>query len=444
LLRYWAVVSTSPVCIALVNAWHDDNRGDSAIAEATIGLIRRKWPGAAVTVVSLLDSEHPEFHRAYRHLRRQSGDPVIVGNAMPHLDRSGGLTGMAAKTIRFAVRLPGAIIALAQPARTRRPAFVAIRKADLVVVNGGASIYSHRHSVLAWVNLFRVLLPVMYAVRAQRPVLFLGHSLGPFPDRVSRRMTSSVLRRADRVVVREESSGELAVALGVPRDRLDVVPDIAFALEPRPTSRVDALLDAHGLETGKFWVVTVRQVYETAQREERTRRFLDEMASFVEQTLTAGDTDKVVLFAHTIGPVANEDDRPITRRLNALLDDARVVVVDDDLDAGEIAAFYGHAALLIGTRLHSVILALVAGTPAVAIAYFGTKAQGTMRLVGAEQLCIGIDEVTGAVLLALIEQEDPTADRAETFARVQSLKLDVERTLDTFEIGPHRRTDIAR
>jgi colanic acid/amylovoran biosynthesis protein len=434
-------VSSPPVRVALVNTWHDDNRGDSAIAEATIGIVARRWPGATVTVVSLLDSEHSEFDRAYRHLRRFAGQPTIVGNALPHLDRSGGLAGMAVKTLRFAASIPGAIVALARPTATRRPAFDAIRHADLVVVNGGASIYSHRHSLLALVNLFRVLLPVMFAVRARRPVLFLGHSLGPFPDRVSARMASSVLRRGDRVIVREAASGELATLLGVTRDRLDVAPDIAFALEPRPTSRVDALLDAHALVAGQFWVVTVRQVYETSHRAERTQRFLQEMARFVEQTLAAGDTDKVVLFAHTIGPVANEDDRPIAHRLKALLGDPRVVVVDEDLDPGEIAAFYGHAALLIGTRLHSVILALVAGTPAVAIAYFGTKAQGTMRLLGAESLCIEIDEVTGDTLRALIERENPVARRNETRTRVQVLKHDVERTLDTFEIDLHRRAE---
>lgn len=430
-------MTSRPVRIALVNAWHDDNRGDSAIAEATIGLLRNRWHECAITVVSLLDDHHPEFQRAYRHLRRHAGETEFVGNAMPHLDRAGGRAAMVVKVGRFAASLPGVLLALARPGGTRRSAFVAVRDADLVVVNGGASIYSHRHSPLAWVNLFRVLLPVLFAERSHRPVLFLGHSLGPFPDAPSRRLVSLVLRRADRVVVREPASGELATALGVDPTRLSVTPDIAFALDPRPGPGVDALLARHELETGRFWVVTVRQIYQTTQRAERTQRFLDEMARFVDETLASGDTDKIVLFAHTIGPVANEDDRPIAHRLKALLPDDRVVVVDDDLDAGEIAAFYGHAALLVGTRLHSVILALVAGTPAVAIAYFGPKAQGTMRLVGRESLCVDIDGVTSRSLRELIARESPTTDRADTARRVRELRKDVERTLDGFDVEHH-------
>jgi colanic acid/amylovoran biosynthesis protein len=426
-------VSARPLRIALVNAWHDDNRGDSAIAEATIGLLRRRWADSSITVVSLLDDHHPEFARAYRHLRLHAGQPVIVGNAMPHLDRTGGAPSMIAKCARFIGRLPGALTALAAPSVTRRSAFVAIRQADLVVVNGGASIYSHRHSPLAWINLFRVLLPVLYASRAGRSCVFLGHSLGPFPDMPSRRFASFVLRRADRVIVRESSSGELATELGVDASRLQVAPDVAFALEPRATERVSKLLAQHGLGTGRFWVVTVRQIYQTTQRAVRTDRFVEEMARFVEATLAAGDTDKIVLFAHTIGPVENEDDRPIAHRLKALLDDARVIVVDEDLDAGEIAAFYGHAALLIGTRLHSVILALVAGTPVVAIAYFGTKAQGTMRLLGSESLCVGIDDVTGASLRSLIEREDPIGRRVTTALSVAKLKVEVARTVEAFD-----------
>ena len=439
-----APVKSSPVRIALVNAWHDDNRGDSAIAEATIGLVHSRWEGSSITVVSLLDRHHPEFDRAYRHLRRHASETTIVGNAMPHLDRTGGSVAMATKVVRFVANLPGVMLALASPGLTRRGAFAAVRDADLVVVNGGASIYSHRHSPLAWVNLFRVLLPVLFAQRLHRPVLFLGHSLGPFPDAPSRRLVSFVLRRADRVVVREPASGELAAKLGVDRTRLSISPDIAFSLDPRPNDAVAALLARHELKPGRFWVVTVRQVYQTTQRAERTQRFLTEMANFIEATLATGDTDKVVLFAHTIGPVANEEDRPITHRLKGLLPDERLIVVDDDLDAGEIAAFYGSAALLIGTRLHSVILALVAGTPAVAISYFGPKAQGTMRLVGREALCVDIDEVTGRSLRELIERESPTTDRADTSRRVRALRSDVERTLDGFELDRQRDAGVMR
>lgn len=417
-----------PAHIALVNTWHDDNRGDAAIAQTTLRLLANRWPNAEVTVVSLLDDHHEEFDRAHRHLTARNPDVRILGNALPHLDRHGGRRRIASKCFRFALAVPGAIIGARSPRRSRRAALVAVRDADLVVVNGGHSTYS-QGGPLAWVNLLRVLLPVHAAHRAGVPTLFLGHTLGPFPDPVSRRIAGHVLSRAGCVVARESASATVATSLGVAPSAVAVAPDVAFALVPNDSLRVDALCAAHGLERGGFWVVTVRQAYEAGDREARTDRFLTAMADFVRTVLDEGCTARVVLCAHTIGPVTNEDDRRVTRRLADRLPDPRVTVIDDDLDPEELAAFYGRAELLVGTRLHSVILALAAGTPAVAISYFGTKAQGTMALVDAAALCLAYDQVTTPALVELLDTHDPIARRTELAERARALGDDVAEIL---------------
>jgi colanic acid/amylovoran biosynthesis protein len=418
-----------PARIALVNTWHDDNRGDAAIAQTTLRLLSNRWPDAEVTVVSLLDDRHEEFDRAHRHLTARNPRVGILGNALPHLDRHGGRRRVVTKCARFTMAVPGALLGALSPGRSRRAALMAVRDADLVVVSGGHSTYS-QGGLLAWVNLLRVLLPVHVAHRAGVPTVFLGHTLGPFPDRISRRIAGHVLSRAGRVVARESASAAVATSLGVAPSRVEVAPDVAFALTPSDTDRVDALCAAHRLERGDFWVVTVRQAYEAADRDARTDRFLTAMAGFVRTVLDEGRTARVVLCAHTIGPVANEDDRRVTRRLAEQLPDPRVSVVDDDLDPEELAAFYGRAGLLVGTRLHSVILSLAAGTPAVALAYFGTKAQGTMALVGAPELCLAYDEATAPVLVERLDTHRPVERRDELAERARALGREVAGLLE--------------
>ena len=54
------------------------------------------------------------------------------------------------------------------------------------------------------------------------------------------------------------------------------------------------------------------------------------------------------------------------------------LLVSDDLAPEELSYLYGRCQVLLGTRLHSCILAACAATPVVAIRYQGFKTEGIM------------------------------------------------------------------
>ncbi|MET0603468.1 MAG: hypothetical protein ABW167_15890, partial [Baekduia sp.] len=54
--------------ILLVNHWHDDNKGDSAISAGILRLLRRRWPAATVRFVSMHEAHQPQFAGSARHL----------------------------------------------------------------------------------------------------------------------------------------------------------------------------------------------------------------------------------------------------------------------------------------------------------------------------------------------------------------------------------------
>ena len=63
---------------------------------------------------------------------------------------------------------------------------------------------------------------------------------------------------------------------------------------------------------------------------------------------------------------------------------------------------YSKCKLLIGTRLHSCILAAVAKTPVIAIRYQGYKTQGVMKMLGSSKYVLDIYNLNGQELFGHI------------------------------------------
>ena len=408
---------SAPRRIVLVNAWHDDNKGDGGIIEATLDLLEPHAPGAEVTVVSKFTRAHPAFASAHRHLlaRRPDIRVLPLGSGM----------GVAAGRVARLRRAVGWMLP-----RRAEEAERAIAAADLVVSVGGHYLYNRRADPRHWGRLDRHLHPLRVAGRAGVPYVLLAQSVGPFSDRLSRRMTRRVLSRARAVGLREARSDAVLAALGVPADRRFVIPDVAFALQPEHTPAVGAALRRHGLD-GVFWAFTVRGWGTGAQSD----AFLDEMADAVRGVLRAGLADRVALVAHCHGPTADEDDRVATRRLAERLAGEPVAVVDEDLAPRELVALYGRAAAVVGTRFHSVIFALAAGTPAYAVAYFGPKAQGIMEMLDMSDLCSDTASFRAAEALPRMRRLVEPAHRDAVRERVAALRVELRRAVAARVMG---------
>jgi colanic acid/amylovoran biosynthesis protein len=112
----------------------------------------------------------------------------------------------------------------------------------------------------------------------------------------------------------------------------------------------------------------------------------------------------VVLFAQCCGPSAAEDDRQVNARLFArAAQPDRVLVIAEALPPDVLQAAYGQMDYFIGTRMHSVILALNAGVPALAIGYLH-KTRGVLDELGLSDYCYDIEMLTAETLIAGFER----------------------------------------
>jgi len=242
-----------------------------------------------------------------------------------------------------------------------------------------------------------------------RPMLICAVGVGPLFTPEGREAVRLAFALAARASVRDAESRALLEEIGVPGSRVEVTADPAFALGFTPVG---------GLETGgrprigvtpRPWDVAVSQeAWETGLAEA--------LAPFAWRT----DAEILLISFH-----AGYDDPALERlreRLTAAgLPAADVRVLPPGRSPQEIAGVIAGCDLLVGLRLHSVLFALLGGTPAVALAY-DPKVRSLMRLAGHEELCLGLDDLAGlgsALDRAWTERKALRRDFLATSARLK-------------------------
>lgn len=380
--------------VLLVNAWHDDNKGDSAITEGTLRVLHSAFTEhgfePAFKVVGLAE-DGPLAATSTRHLSMSWPDVETLPTPLPTELRAGsGDRPMVNVPIWLTRLVPSAIASLL--GRTAPALRDLIDWSDVVIGVGGANLHTDAavRSFVSLARLYTLAAPLHAASRAGRPVLLIGHTLGPFPARrhVSALVARQMIGTAELAVVREKDSVKIAQDLGL--QRVELAPDLAFALEPSGTARVRQIVAAGSVPAHRTVVVAMRA--HPSLPEGANHRMVGELIDTIRELSAMGLCEGVLVVAHTIGPTAIEDDRVISGeladRMRAELPGFPVAYLHDDLAPAELAWLYGQMAGMIAVRLHAAILAMITGTPTFAISYFTHKTSGVMSGVGLAD-CVG-------------------------------------------------------
>lgn len=385
---------TGPMNVVLVNAWHDDNKGDSAITEGTLHILRCAFERFGIepdfTVVGLNEAGRLA-ETATRHVSASWPEAMTMPIQIPTELRSGVAARPLVDVPIWLARLTPSVAATLTgrtPTGLRR----LIDRADVLVMVGGSNLHDSAsvHPLVSAARLYTLIAPIPPAVKAGRPVLLLGHTLGPFPRtrRLAREMARRMIGRADLAVVREAESIPVAENLGI--GQIELAPDMAFALQPKQTRRVRDIVAALPEAPEQTAVIAVRRHPSLGAAADD--RVIDELTTAVGDLVARGQCRAVLVVAHTIGPTPIEDDREPSRQLAELLRARHpglpVSYLQDDLAPAELAWLYGQLACMIAVRLHAAILAMLSGTPTFAIAYFTHKTTGVMSGLGLAD-CVG-------------------------------------------------------
>lgn len=196
------------------------NVGDVAMLQACVGQIRELWPQASIAVICHDTQRLAQYCPGTTPVPAGLGGPELL-QKLPARLRLG--FGQVHKMVR-----PYTSIDRRRPRSEQAPPSLtgAIRWADVVVASGGGYVND-----TWWWHGFGVLSVLDLAQRMGKPTAMFGQGLGPLTHRASLRQARRVLPRLQVLGLREAMTGlPLALALGVPTDRVVVTGDDALDL----------------------------------------------------------------------------------------------------------------------------------------------------------------------------------------------------------------------
>lgn len=370
------------------------NNGDAAIVSAQIAELRRVFPGADITILTIDVAAPGETFDAcpvYSALMFCAVNPAHANR----LRKLVAATAMLVYATIWAVvfRLTRRYLPLPP---SWRPALERLAQADMQIGVGGGYLRAKRDltSTILLVLLFH---QIWLAKIMCKPVYQYAQSFGPYPTRLQQRVAKLGLRCVDLLLVREVKSRQLLGELGLASKRVRLVPDSAFLFRPPINAKLRRQVFSALPPGGPIVGVTVRQWLSTKAQ----AAYEQAVAGFVDSLQARGF--RVIFVPQVTSTRQNDDDRSVGRRIGKLLkQNTNVLILRRRFSYRDIKSIFAGLDYLVGTRFHSVIFALTAGVPALAIEY-EHKTSGIMQDLDLGQWVVPIEEVTEKKLQTMFD-----------------------------------------
>jgi polysaccharide pyruvyl transferase WcaK-like protein len=246
------------------------------------------------------------------------------------------------------------------------PTYRSIMRTDLSLIFDAIlfdrQLYNPLFNFLSTLSL---LLPV--AKRRGKKLGFFNVGAGPVTTLRGRDMLRRLADQMDFITVRDQSSYNILMDIGVSNPRILVTADAALNVTPAPVEKVDTILRSHGLTPGEeILAINISKYLDTwagaTSSSMGKERFLREYS--VALNTVAERIDAPILFVCT-----QHHDIDVTRELMDLVTKARrkAIVTNRECTHYEIHGILGRVSLLFGMRLHATILASSLHTPVLAL-----------------------------------------------------------------------------
>ena len=197
------------------------------------------------------------------------------------------------------------------------------------------------------------------------PTMMLGVGIGPLGTPLGLALTGLAARRCGICAVRDENSARILRQLGVSASRVEVTADPVLVLPPAPAERVEAILARSGVDLAVGPVIGVAIRPWPTWYERQFKSF-----SAVLAQMAAREGAQIVLL-----PFQRPHDDRITSELFDCLEfrpqrhAPRVTLLSGPLTPAETMGVLGKCDLVVGMRLHAIIMAAASGVPFVGVAY---------------------------------------------------------------------------
>lgn len=280
-------------------------------------------------------------------------------------------------------------------------------KSDLVVLPGG-HFFTSLNSLPCLVTHFWALL---FAILLKKKTMVYAQTIGPFFGQfawLTQSLTRFLLKRVDLVTVREKDS--LRLCAGIPH--VFLTSEIVFALQsPSDTPGMEDLLSLKRKST-LLVGATIHHLY---YRHFFSRsEYVTRMAQIFDGVIADHNAD--VLIIPMEDAIHGGGDRPIAQEIAAAMSrSGRFHILKGEHDPVMSAAAISSTDIFLGTKTHSIVYALKAGVPTVAIAY-QQKSNEFMELFGVRENAIDLCDLKPECVLSIVSS---VIERRESLRALQ-------------------------
>ena len=265
-----------------------------------------------------------------------------------------------------------------------------IWRCDLLISGGGSIIQdvSSVNSPLYYLGI------IFIAKLLGKQVMIYSQGIGPLKKDRNRRITAWLFNKADRITVRDQESKEDLTSMGVTKEII-VTADSVLGL---PSDDINEelgrkILDRYGIckEEGKKLLGVCIRPWDKNGYLKNLIEVLDKMA----------ENGWKIIFVPMQFPVDVAISRETAKQMTNHED---VVVLRESYSTEEFMAIIKNLDLLVGMRLHSLIISAVVGIPMVGLSY-DQKIDRFLRQVGQVAL-ISVDNINSQTLLEMLAWAD--------------------------------------
>lgn len=223
-----------------------------------------------------------------------------------------------------------------------------------VLISGGGSLLQ---DVTGRLSIFYYLALIALGKLMGKKVMVYSQGIGPIRKPFNRFLTKHILSRVDAITVREPNSRGDLVGIGIDPNRIVITADPVISLSPQADPAVSAWLE------GTEGFIPGAPLIGFAFRGQDMAFGAAEKLVKVITRLRADQHANILLI-----PYYAEQDEMVLDSLEQLAE-GLVIPVRRALCVDEMLALTAQLDVLVGTRLHSLIVSAICGTPMIAVSY---------------------------------------------------------------------------
>lgn len=247
---------------------------------------------------------------------------------------------------------------------------------------------------------------------AKKKLFLLGHSVGPFQSKKYTKLADRVFSLVDELALRENLSLNYMKQAQISDHRVTEGADTAWVVPNQPVA-IPSYLETL-TQAAPTIAITLRELAPFDKRLGVTQQQYEEhFAQLIDDLINDGYQVALCSTCTGVGGYHRDDRMTALKVQNLVNNKSSCHVIMDELNDVELGTFLGLCTLTIGTRLHSAIISMNFGTPAIALNY-EHKSKGIMAQLDLPDLSKDVSSLFNDELLTSVRHLLANVDDVES------------------------------